>query len=458
MTPSRPASTPGPSPEDSAAWFDEARFGMFIHVGPFSALGRGEQALFREHRDLREYAQDAVTWNPSALDMREWAQAAVEAGARYACLTTRHHDGFCLWDSDVDDFSSARSAMGRDLVAEYVEAFRDAGLRIGLYYSWGNWRDPAFFDGPEHDPQGYARSLEGIHAQVEELLTRYGRIDHFFFDGAWPRTAEELRSQELLEKMRSWQPQILVNNRLGHSDHGWAGVRASDAEDPGHTQLGDFDTPELEIVPSGRRWEACDVSTQRLWGYHPGERFRSPEQILEGLVASAEGGGNYLLNVAPDGEGRIPQGFRDATAPVGRWLEHHGEAIHGTTAGGLVETITQGRTTRGERSLYLIVRFWPGDGILRIADLATPVTGATLLGEHPTALRVQSVPDAVLVHGPQESPEALFPVVRLDFAEEPAATDWGRQRLWSGDPRRIAQWAREDLGLPEPADSTEDDG
>ena len=136
-------------------WFAEARFGMFIHWGPYAQLGHGEQVLFREHLDQQVYAANACRWQPTRFDAREWAAIARQAGMRYAVFTTRHHDGYCNWDSAYTDYSSAKQAPGRDFVREYVEAFRAAGLRVGLYYSLADWRVPAYWEGPEHDPAGW---------------------------------------------------------------------------------------------------------------------------------------------------------------------------------------------------------------------------------------------------------------------------------------------------------------
>ncbi|HTE19858.1 MAG TPA: alpha-L-fucosidase, partial [Armatimonadota bacterium] len=151
-------------------WFPEARFGMFIHWGPYAAYGRGEQVLFREHLDQRDYGERALRWNPQSCDPAEWAAAAKQAGTKYVVLTTRHHDGYCLWDSRVTDYTSAAQAPRRDFVREYVEAFRAAGLRVGLYYSLADWRIPAYWEGPAHDPQGWSAFREYVHAQVRELL------------------------------------------------------------------------------------------------------------------------------------------------------------------------------------------------------------------------------------------------------------------------------------------------
>jgi alpha-L-fucosidase len=425
-------------------WFAEARFGLFIHWGPYAAYGRGEQVLFREHLDQREYAAAACRWNPQAFEANEWAATAVRGGMRYAVLTTRHHDGYCLWDSAVTDYTSAAQAPRRDFVREYVEAFRAAGLKVGLYYSLADWRIPAYWEGPEHDPEGWRAFREYVHAQVRELLTAYGKIDVIWFDGAWPRSPEEWGAEELVAMIRALQPGILINNRLGKtSGHTSAAPSADGGEGAGESStLGDFGTPEHHITPEeGRLWESCQVSTWRLWGYARGERWRTADLLLDMLVESASKGGNLLLNVGPDAEGRFPPEFVERAEAIGRWLELHGEAIYGSEPGEVCEFITYGRQTRKGNCLYLIVRFWDGGEVLTLAGLQTPVRRAVLLttGQE---LAFEQSDDYLTLHGlPAEPPTELFPVIRLECESWPEPRPWAADRLWAGDPCRMTEWA-----------------
>lgn len=424
-------------------WFPEARFGLFIHWGPYSAWGRGEQVLFREHLDQRTYADRACAWDPGEFDAAAWAELATTAGMKYAVLTARHHDGYCLWDSAVTDYTSAAQAPHRDFVREYVEAFRAAGLRVGLYYSLADWRIPAYWNGPKADPEGWATFRDYVHAQVRELLSNYGKIDVIWFDGAWPHSAQEWRSFELVAMMRELQPGILINNRLGtvgaedHVDGG--GV----IEAVGHSgTLGDFGTPEHHISPDpGRLWESCQVSTWRLWGYAAGERWRPADYLLDMLVEAASKGGNLLLNVGPDGEGRMPPEFVERARAIGEWLRVHGEAIYGSEAGEVCEFITAGRQIRKGNRLYLVIRFWDGSGSLTLAGLETRVRRAVLLttgAELPFEQREDSL---TLRELPAASPTPLFPVIRLECERPPQPRAWAKDRLWQGDPRRMVAWA-----------------
>ena len=424
-------------------WFPDARYGMFIHWGPYAQYGRGEQVLFREHLDQQEYAARACAWNPTRFDAQAWADVAVRGGMKYAVLTTRHHDGFCLWDSAFTDYTSAKQAAGRDFVRECVGAFRAAGLRVGLYYSLADWRIPAYWNGPRHDPEGWATFRAYVHHQVRELLTNYGQIDVIWFDGAWPQSAADWHSADLVEMMRQLQPGILINNRLGADDDGDDIPGGSAVPSTGRSrQLGDFGTPEHEIVADPNRlWESCQVTTWRLWGYTTGEQWRPPELLLDMLVETAGKGGNLLLNVGPTAEGELPREFVERAEAIGRWLAQHGEAVYGVDAGEVCEFVTYGRQTKRGNNLYLIVRFWDGSGEVRLGGLATPVTRATLLSTGADVAFTQTE-DHVLIHGlPLERPAALFPVIKLECAEPPQPTAWAADRLWQGDPRRMATWA-----------------
>lgn len=428
---------------DHWRWFTESKFGLFIHWGPYSTYGRGEQVLFREHMNQCDYEKKACHWNPKHYDPKVWASIARKAGFKYACLTTRHHDGYCLWDTQYTDYSSFRQAPKRDFVREFVDAFRAEGLKIGFYYSWLDWRIPAYFDGPEKDPKGWEVMKEYMHNQVEELLTNYGQIDYFFFDGAWPRSAEELGSKDLVERMRQLQPGILINNRLGvekNSSQGYldGGVGVGESR-----ELGDFGTPEHHITPESHRlWESCQVSTWRLWGYSEGERWRPADVLLDMLCECAEKGGNLILNVGPDAEGQFPSEFIERALAIGKWLEVHGEAIYGTETGDITEFITYGRQTVKGNNLYLLFRFWDGNSEIRVPDLITPVRSATLLttGQE---LEFEQRGEELFIKGlPKERPTSLFPVIKLVCQGKPVANQWGLERNWGGDPGRIAEWAR----------------
>lgn len=437
---------------DHHRWFREAQFGLFIHWGPYSEVGRGEQVLFREHLDPRQYELEACAWNPQHFDAGEWVQTALDGGFKYAVLTTRHHDGYCLWDSALTDYSSAQQAPGRDFVREYVEATRAAGLRVGLYYSFADWRIPAYWEGPNHDPEGWAAFRDYVHGQVRELLTNYGKIDVFWFDGSWPRNAEAWASERLVAMMRELQPEILINNRLDAVDPetGPAQWQKGALEGAGESmKMGDFGTPEHHITAEERLWESCQTANWRLWGYTRGEHWRPAGVLLDFLCEAASKGGNLLLNVGPDGEGRIPDEFKQCSSALGRWLKIHGEAIYGgTQRGDVVEFVTRGWQVVRGNNLYLIIRFWDGRPDLRIAGFANDVVRAELLSTGQKLHFTRSHEDAngreLIIHGlPEEKPTDLFPVIKLEFDGPPTPLPQFRERLWNCNPRNRTAWARQ---------------
>jgi len=325
-----------------------------------------------------------------------------------------------------------------------VEAFRAAGLRVGLYYSLADWRIPAYWEGPGHDPEGWAAFQQYVHAQVRELLTDYGPIDVMWFDGAWPHSPREWKSLELVEMMRSLQPGILINNRLGtpHA-HEVQQESADGGMGAGESRtLGDFGTPEHHITAEANRlWESCQVSTWRLWGYTIGERWRPADLLLDMLVEAAQKGGNLLLNVGPQPDGQLPPEFSLQAREIGKWMKVHGELIYDSEPGEVTEFVTYGRQVRKGNCLYLVIRFWDGRDSLTLAGLRTPVREATLL-TNGQQLTIEQSEDYLTLSGlPLTPPTRLFPVIKIECDGRPEAQPWAVDRLWGGDPRRMTPWA-----------------
>lgn len=424
-------------------WFPEAGYGLFLHWGPFARWGRGEQALVREMIPQADYLKAACEWKPRHFDARAWAEAAVEGGFKYAVMTTRHHDGFCMFDTTTTEYSAPRQAFGRDAVREYVEAFREAGLKVGLYYSWNDFIHPAFFKGPRRDQVGWQKYVAMVHHQVMELLTHYGPIDLFWFDGTWPWSPTDWKGPELLKAMRAAQPHLLVNNRFG--SEGMAPDRPSAGENHSfeNDTLGDFGTPEHHITASAGLWESCQVTTWRLWGFHSGERWRGADHWLDFLIQCRSQGGNLLLNVGPDAEGRLPKEFLKRNSLVGAWLKAHGHTIFAVQKADFGETVTFGHMTRRDDTLFLLIRFWPSGGWIRLAGLKNHVVKATLSGDD-SELTTEADAWGVTIRGlPKKSPDALCAVIQLDLEGEPQVLPSFQSGLWTGDPIRFLPWAEE---------------
>ena len=398
-----------------ASWWDDARFGLFVHWGVMSLPARGDWVMHREHIPVAEYERLGERFTAEAWDPNEQAALAVRAGMRYAVLVTRHHDGFCLWDTATDHFKATNTPAGRDLVAEWVDAFRSAGLRVGLYYSLLDWREEAYWRGPSADPEAWAAFRDHVHAQLRELLTGYGDVATLWYDGFWPHSGEAWGSLELEAMARELQPGILINDRSGIP--------------------GDFATPEqsINVLPPFGRWEAC-MTTNDAWGWHATDhRWKSPEQIVRALVVCAAGAGNLLLNIGPKGDGSLPEPAVALLDAVGDWLVVNGASIYGTTRSAWLAH-AYGVMTCTPSRLYLHCFSWPADGEIRLGFLDSRATGGRLLaGGEP--VHVSQRDDVLTVGGlPDGAPDQLDTVIEIDLDRGPDALP-GSFVFWAGEAR-----------------------
>ena len=339
-------------------WWHEAKFGMFIHWGLYSLLGRHEWVMENEAIPVEEYEQLAKRFNPRPNAAREWAKLARRAGQRYMVMTTKHHEGFCLFNSKLTSYCAPKQAAGRDLVAEYIEAARAEGLRVGFYYSLMDWHHP---DGARcaTDEAARKRFVEYIHGQIRELMTNYGKIDILWYDVAWPLNAEGWESERMNQMVFQLQPDIIVNNR--------------------NLLPGDFSTPEQRIQAdaSGRAWEAC-MTMNDSWGYHAtDDNWKRPRTCILNLVTCARDGGNYLLNIGPRGDGSVPEESVRILETVGHWLERNGQAIYGAERC-RVNRSNYANFSRKGNTLFMHVSYWPGETVV-LAGLQAKVKSARLL-------------------------------------------------------------------------------
>lgn len=418
-------------------WFHDAKYGVFIHWGAYAAFEKGEQVLFREHMEQAEYEKTARAWNPVKYNADEWAETFVKSGFKYACLTTKHHDGYCLWDTKTTDYNSMAQAPKRDLVREYVDAMRRHGIKVGLYYSWCDWRKPAYYEGPEKNPEGFAEVKTYIRDQIMELMTNYGKIDYLFFDGTWPRFADEIGTVEIVKEIRELQPGIIINNRLG-----FRGNQEEIDKYGGLADEGDFGTPEQNVFPQDRLWQSCQTATWRWWGYTKNEHYKNTEEILKLLCECVSKGGNLILNVGPKPDGTLPEEFTQRSLAIGKWLDTYGEAIYGIEDGDLTEFATCGYEMLKGNTMYLVFNIWSGQETLRFADMVSKAEKVTLLGRN-EELFFEQKEDVLYIHGLPEDPgEPLFPVIKIRFNEKPRTNEWGASRQWQGDPMCIARWGR----------------
>ena len=287
-----------------STWFSEARYGLFIHWGAYAAGERGEWVMNRERIPAKEYRREFVdAFHAEHYDPAEWARLAVRGGMKYVVLTTKHHDGFCLWDTKTTPFNAAKLGPKRDLIVPYVKALRDAGLRVGLYYSVADWTHPDYPGPFERDwPKSWAdeaarhRFVAYYQSQIRELLTHFGKVDMLWFDGVIPGPMD---GTETVAMIKSLQPEILVNERIGKPF--------------------DFRCSEQCLNPKEGPWEAC-ITVGDNWGWHANDEYKSARQVAESLVKVAKQGGNLLLNVGPKADGTIDAAMARPVMEVGDWL------------------------------------------------------------------------------------------------------------------------------------------
>lgn len=370
------------------SWFTHDRLGLFVHWGLYSLGARHEWLMSRERIKQTDYERYARYFEADLYDPVEWAAQAKHAGMKYVVLTTKHHDGFCLWDSKLTDYTSVNSACGKDLVKAFVEAVREAGLKVGFYHSLLDWHHPDFpVDGyhPRRDDadvsaqnagRDLARYRTYLHGQVRELLTEYGKIDYMFFDFSYERTdhneiwggkgADAWGSEALLAMIRELQPEIIVNDRLA--------VR------------GDFVTPEqyqpstaMEVDGVKVPWEACQT-LNGSWGYfRDNYNDKSVDLLIRMLVDGVSKDGNLLLNVGPTGRGDFDDRARLVLAGMGDWMDKHSRSVYGAGASEFVAPQDVRYTQRGSR-LYVHVFAWPFEH-LHLPGLAGKVEYAQLLND-----------------------------------------------------------------------------
>lgn len=398
-----------PGIPDELRWFPEARFGMFVHFGLYALLGRGEWVMYHENIPRTEYEKLRERFNPDRFNADQWVGLAKEAGARYITVTAKHHDGFCLFDSDLTDFKITNTPFGRDLIGELVEACRRQGVRIIFYYSQPDWHHPnylhwpgAFKDlpnPPETDRPDWPRYVEYYHGQVRELCTKYGKIDGIWFDGSH-KTEELWQGRRVYELVKHYQPHAVVNDRA---------------------RWGDFFTPERSLPDdlTGYLFEACESISPTSWGYQGDTATHSLPYLVRSLVKMASAGGNYLLNVGPKPDGTIPDDQASAMRLIGQWLRRHAASIYGAEAGPKLADPTM-RSTRTADCLYVHFLDWPRTNRVFLPDVSPgDIRRARLMGDR-TALSVVGTDRGVELRGlPILPPDPSVNVVEISLVSIP---------------------------------------
>ncbi len=393
------------------AWWREARFGMFIHWGLYAipagnwngktCPGPSEWLMNSADIPVAGYEELAAKFNPVSYDPRKWVATAKNAGMKYIVVTSKHHDGFSLFDTSATDWDVVSATpYARDLLAPLAKECRRAGLRFGIYYSIMDWHHPAQTHGDENynptriKPGRKQEYIDFTKHQIDELLETCDP-DVLWFDGEWPDWWTEPDGKELYSYCRGRKPGVIINNRIGKGRKGMEGLTKDD-----QAYAGDFGTPEQEIPATGLPavdWESC-MTMNDSWGYkRDDENWKSACTLVRNLIDIASKGGNYLLNVGPTAEGEIPAPSMERLQKIGRWMDLNGESIHGTEASPF-EKVTWGRCTRKPGKLYLHVFDVPEDGLLRLPALATNVRGARLLAGDGLRLPVSQSRNELQIH------------------------------------------------------------
>lgn len=393
-----------PSTEETPSrlhWFAEARYGMFVHFGPYAVGGRGEWIMNRERIGKDEYQRlYAERFTAERFDPEDLAGLARDAGMGYLVLTTRHHDGFCLWNTRTTDWNAVRIGPGRDLVGPYVQAAREAGLKVGFYYSGADWTHPDYPGAYERDwPRQWRddASRERFHdymaAQLRELLTGYGPIDLLWYDGCIPA----MDGARMNAMVRELQPGILINERMGEPY--------------------DFQCAEQAIKPRPGPWEAC-MTLNDSWGYHAGDHdWKSPREVVRMLITCARSAGNLLLNVGPRGDGSIPQPSRDILLAAGQWVRTHKACLSHSSRSGFSWFTSGTITTRGSTA-YLHLFHSPGPE-LRLCEIANKVLSARRVADG-AEVSFEQTADRLTLRGlPVPLPDPLCTTIALKLEGEP---------------------------------------
>lgn len=426
----KPKSTRG-----DTSWFVNDRFGMFIHWGLYALAARHEWVQHYEKIPHEKYQKYFRRFNPDLFNPDLWAQAAANAGMKYFVITTKHHEGFCLWDTKLTDYKATNTPAGRDLLKPMLSAFRKYNLRTGLYHSLIDWHHPQYILDPHHGPyrdhpdrdkmnkgRDQARYAQYLHGQVRELLTRFKPVDILWLDYSYPRPDgsgkghKDWQSDKLIKMIRRLAPKIILNDRLDLS-YGW-----------------DFKTPE-QVQPrewarfNGQPvvWEACQTFSGS-WGYHRDEAsWKSVEQLIMMLIDTVSKGGNLLLNVGPTARGEFDQRTLDRLAGMGEWMKRHSRSIYGCTQAP-AEFITPQdcRLTYNPKTkrIYAHIFAWPFkhlylDGFKGRVDYAQLLhDGSELKSVDKADLqfsRFEDGPDreTMVLYLPVQKPNVVVPVIEL---------------------------------------------
>lgn len=429
------------------AWFREAKFGMFIHWGLYSqpagvwngknVPGAAEWILNTAQIKVADYEPLIKQFNPVKYDPKKWVQIAKNAGMKYIVITSKHHEGWGLWDSKQTDWDIAGTPYKKDLLKPLAQACKEAGIKLCFYHSIMDWHHPDYLPRRSWDPRpdikaNFPRYVEFMKAQLKELLTDYGDIGILWFDGEWESTWTHEQGKDLYSYIRKLQPNIIVNNRVDKGRAGMAGMNQ------GEHFMGDYGTPEQEIPANGFGpgvdWESC-MTMNDTWGFSSHDHnWKSSAKLVQNLIDCVSKGGNYLLNVGPTPLGEIPEPSVERLADVGRWLRVYGESIYGAQASPFPRQLPWGRVTRKGNTLYLHVFDASRVGKVELPGLRTAIKSANHLPNTRPLRVIQSEAGAVIEMENLEPGAWQLPyVVKVQLAGPPEIVPVLQKQAANGD-------------------------
>jgi len=414
-------------------WWRQARFGMFIHWGLYS-IPAGEWNGETKHAEwiretaqipLEKYNEFVSQFNPVKFNADEWVKMAKDAGMKYIVITSKHHDGFCLFDSKYTDFDVMSTPFKRDILKEMADACRKYGIKMCFYHSIMDWHHPDYLPrrgwetSRTAEGADFNRYVAHLKNQLKEIITNYGDIGVLWFDGEWENTWTKDLGDSLYAYVRSLDKNIIVNNRVSK---GRAGMNGFTTENGG---AGDFGTPEQQIPATGFPgidWESC-ITMNDNWGYNKADKnFKSTKELLRMVVDIASKGGNLLLNIGPKADGAFPDESIERLKGIGKWMQVYGEAIYSTQASPF-DNIPWGRCTQKPLSdnntrLYLHVFDWPANGKLFLYGLANETFNCSLLSDNSTLTTVK-IDNGTVINLPRNCPDSIDCVIALDIKGKP---------------------------------------